>query len=94
MGGKQKLVTRNEAESRSRKVGILLPGRVHSVYEQIARAEHITVSQVIARVAIEFVEIEREASRSRQAIVGKGKEAIQRKSRLFRRTVVRRQFQK
>lgn len=92
--GSKKLVMRDDVESLSRKVGILLPGRVYSAYEEIARTEHITVSQVIARVAIEFVEIEREASRSRQAIVGKGKEAMQRKSRLLRRAVGRRQFQK
>lgn len=61
-------------EGGSKKVGILLPYRDYAVYEEIAHNEHITIAQVIARVAIEFAEVESEASRSRRAIIGSHKE--------------------
>jgi hypothetical protein len=61
-------------EAGSKKVGILLPYEAYELYEEVARSEHITVAQVIARVAIEFAEIEREASHSRRAIIGSYKD--------------------
>lgn len=72
---------RTDEENKSRKVGILLPSGVYTVYEQIARDEHITVAQVIARVAIEFMDVESEASRSRRDILGNYKEDLLGKSR-------------
>lgn len=68
-------------QSGSKKAGILLPNEVYSVYERIARDEHITVAQVIARVAIEFAEVEREASRSRRTILDGYKEESMGKTR-------------
>jgi hypothetical protein len=64
----------NNAHAGSKKAGILLPTDVYEVYEQIARDERITVAQVIARVAIEFAEVEEEASRSRRTILNGYKE--------------------
>jgi hypothetical protein len=70
----------------SKKVRILVPASVYSVYEEIARDEHITVAQVIARVAIEFVELERHASQSRRASLGNYKDELFRKARQALRT--------
>jgi hypothetical protein len=68
-------------QNESKKVGILLPSEVYGRYEHIARDERITVAQVIARVAIEFVDVENEASRSRRSILGAFKEEMLGKSR-------------
>jgi hypothetical protein len=76
--------------SESKKVGILLPSDVYSKYEQIARDERITVAQVIARVSIEFVDVENEASRSRRSILGAFKEEMLGKSRPASRQIGRR----
>jgi hypothetical protein len=65
----------------SKKVGILVPADVYSDYEDIASDEHITVAQVIARVAIEFVEVERQASRSRRATLSHSRQDLLRKNR-------------
>jgi len=50
------------SEASSKKVGIMLPVETHAIFEQIARDQHITVAQVVARLAIEFAEVEREAN--------------------------------
>ncbi|PYP89604.1 MAG: hypothetical protein DMF61_02745 [Blastocatellia bacterium AA13] len=72
----------------SKKVGILLPSEVYVQYEQIAKSEYITVAQVIARVAIQFLEIETTANRSRRKTLDSFKEALQEKYRPVRRKVV------
>ena len=72
----------------SKKVGILLPNDVYVQYEQIAKSEYITVAQVIARVAIQFLEIESTANRSRRNTLDSFKEALQEKYRPARRKVV------
>jgi hypothetical protein len=73
---------RGRTENNSKKCGILLPNDVYSVYEEVAGAERITVSQVIARVAIEFADLEYEASCSRRAIIGEFKDELLGKSSL------------
>jgi hypothetical protein len=90
MAKKKSPRTRRTEQSESRKVGILLPSGVYGRYEEIARDERITVAQVIARVAIEFVEVESEASRSRRTILGSYKDEMLGKSRLVPRSAARR----
>jgi hypothetical protein len=70
-------------EAGSKKVGIMLPGDTYAIFEQIARDQHITVAQVVARLAIEFAEVEREANQLhretyrsyREGLLGKRKPA-------------------
>jgi hypothetical protein len=50
-------------------VRVLLPNEVKKRYEAIASNEFVTLSQVLSRVAIEFVDLETEASRSRREII-------------------------
>ncbi|HKG20334.1 MAG TPA: hypothetical protein VKC34_00430 [Blastocatellia bacterium] len=74
------------SETGSKKVGIMLPGETYGIFEQIARDQHITVAQVVARLAIEFAEVEREANQLhretyrsyREGLLGKRKPASQR----------------
>lgn len=65
-----------ENEAVSRKVGVLLPSETYATYEQIARDEHITVAQVIARVAVEFVDVECHVNRSRRALLSSVKQGL------------------
>lgn len=82
MSRKQKNGTQPSGQqAASRKVGILLPSEVYGIYEQVAKNEYITVAQVIARVAIEFVNVESEASQSRRAILGVYKDELLGRSR-------------
>jgi hypothetical protein len=90
MSKKQKSSMKPTRQNASKKVGILLPNEVYAVYEQVAKTEYITVAQVIARVAIEFVNVENEASRSRRAILGNYKEELLGKSRPALRQAARR----
>lgn len=55
--------------SSSKVLRVVLPRETYESYEQVARDEHITVAQVVARVAIEFVDIERNASKQRRAVL-------------------------
>ena len=72
---KMRKAAQNAAQNRgSKKVGILLPPDVYAQYELIARSEYITVAQVIARVAIQFLEIESSANRSRRKTLDSFKE--------------------
>ncbi|HEU4391738.1 MAG TPA: hypothetical protein VFV34_28390 [Blastocatellia bacterium] len=64
-----------------KKAGILIPADVYSTYEKIALDERITVAQVIARVAIEFVDVELQASRSRRAALGHYREELLKKAK-------------
>lgn len=74
------------SEAGSKKVGIMLPADTYAIFEQIARDQHITVAQVVARLAIEFAEVEREANQLhreayrsyREGLLGKRKPASQR----------------
>ena len=77
---------RQASEGSSKKVGIMLPNETHAIFEQIAKDQHITVAQVVARLAIEFAEVEREANQLhretyrsyREGLLGKRKPASQR----------------
>lgn len=77
----RKLASDRRAPVAPKKAGILVPAEVYSIYERIAFDEHITVAQVIARVAIEFVEVELQASRSRRAALGHHKEELFKKAK-------------
>jgi hypothetical protein len=53
----------------SRAVRVLLPPEIYDLYRQVALDQHISITQVVSRVAIEFVNIEKEASDSRRSVL-------------------------
>jgi hypothetical protein len=77
----RKSPSETDAPAGPKKAGILVPPEVYATYEKIALDEHITVAQVIARVAIEFVEVEWQASLSRRAALGNYKEELLKKAK-------------
>jgi hypothetical protein len=60
---------KTSGKASNREVRILLPVEIFETYEQVARDQHISVAQVVARVAIEFVSIEKEAGDSRRKVL-------------------------
>jgi hypothetical protein len=60
----------------SRAVRVLLPKEAFESYEEVARDEHISIAQVVARVAIEFADIEKKASKQRRAILEGSREEV------------------
>ena len=46
-----------------------MPPEIYDLYRHVAADQHISIAQVVSRVAIEFVSIEKEASDSRRSVL-------------------------
>lgn len=69
--GKRKTPPRKAS---SKEVRVLLPPEIHALYQQVANDQHISIAQVVSRVAIEFAGIEKEASDSRRRVLNASRE--------------------